>query len=470
MRSGLAKKGSRFVAVYCGPYIIISIYVSPRLSLREFNSILDELTVVLSHRTNKIIIGGDFNAKASLWNAGSTDGRGLLLTRWAAERDLRILNTGNAPTCVRPQGKSIIDLTWTSPDLLRLVRKWRVREDVESLSDHLYIEYDIHTDRPEMPLNKSLPRKWSSKKMDNDLFLAVMIWRGEGPKPEDRNDVSRMTVWLDQTMEEACDVAASRVGPGGPRRQTYWWQDSVAELRGSCIRARRLWQRAKKRKRAHELVVELGLGYKTKRITELLEPHILEKLLDSLFPRNTGVETRRGWSDFCWSDDWSVSLGEAHRVIRKRPSSSTKAPGPDGFRLGMEKGVADEILEWIRFTFELCLKKGEFPTPWKCANLVLIPKGDSQEMDTLALPKVRPICLINEIAKAFERILVERISSWQTEHPESDLSVNQFGFRKGRSTCDALLHLKMITNNVVRLGGFAIVVAIDIKNAFNSIL
>lgn len=70
-------------------------------------------------------------------------------------------------------------------------------------------------------------------------------------------------------------------------------------------------------------------------------------------------------------------------------------------------------------------------------------------MGTLALPKVRPICLINEIAKAFERILAERIYSWQVEHPESDFSQNQFGFRKNRSTYDALLLLKDITSSAV---------------------
>lgn len=150
----------------------------------------------------------------------------------------------------------------------------------------------------------------------------------------------------------------------------------------------------------------------------------------------------RDWSSFAWSDDWSVTPGEVHKVIRKISSPAYKAPGPDDFRLGMWKHVIEEMLEWIRVIFDLCLRKGEFPAPWKCANLVLIPKGGGQDIDPSAVPKVRPICLINEIAKAFERILAERISNWQAEHPDSSLSANQFGFRKGRSTNDALLYLK----------------------------
>ncbi|EFN65109.1 hypothetical protein EAG_13721, partial [Camponotus floridanus] len=72
----------------------------------------------------------DFNAKSPLWGANSLDGRGVLLSGWAAERDLRIVNVGNIPTCVRPQGgTSIVDLTWSSPDILLLIDEWRVMED-----------------------------------------------------------------------------------------------------------------------------------------------------------------------------------------------------------------------------------------------------------------------------------------------------------------------------------------------------
>lgn len=137
-----ARIGPRFIAVYYGSYLIISIYAPPSLNLRDFNNLLDELSEVLSHRVSKIIIEGDFNAKAKLWGSNTTNRRGFLLSRWAAERDLRIANT-EKPTCIRPQGSSIIDLTWISPDLIQHIRNWRVEEEVESLSDHVYISFGI---------------------------------------------------------------------------------------------------------------------------------------------------------------------------------------------------------------------------------------------------------------------------------------------------------------------------------------
>ncbi|KMQ87712.1 reverse transcriptase [Lasius niger] len=114
---------------------------------KRFNSILDELSLVLSNRVDKLIIGGDFNAKVCLWGASHTDGRGRLISIWAAERDLRVANTGNKPTCVRVQGSSIVDLTWVSSDILPFTSNWQVEEEVESLSDHLFISFALSTSR-----------------------------------------------------------------------------------------------------------------------------------------------------------------------------------------------------------------------------------------------------------------------------------------------------------------------------------
>lgn len=187
----------------------------------------------------------------------------------------------------------------------------------------------------------------------------------------------------------------------------------------------------------------------------------------SLFPNNDRLDITNDWTNFVWSADFEVNIGEVHGVVRRVSSSPTKAPGPDGIRRVTLKKINDGFLEWLRYTYDLCLRLGEFPTAWKCANLVLIPKA-GPPVDG-ALPKVRPICLINEIAKAFERIIAGRIYSWQADSPESDLSVNQYGFRKFRSTCDAVARLREITATASNSGEYAIVVGLDIQNAFNNI-
>lgn len=508
-RCEIAHIGSKFVAINYGAYLVISIYASPSLDLITFNSLLDELSETISHRTNKIIIGGDFNAKAGLWGMKFTDKKGLNLTRWAAERDLRIVNCGDRPTCVRPQGSSIVDLTWISPDLGRFIRNWKVEENIESLSDHLYISYELSLKNLPSASKKPLSRLWNHKKFDEDLFNAVLFWRGFGPVNNDTP--SKFVSWIDLVLTEACDVASKRIGPKKPKRTAYWWNDTAAVIRKECFRARRRWQSAKRKNIKSLDIKKLGEEYKQKRkelrkeinrlkttaweelidsiekdpwglpykvvlkklktasisLTEKLEENTLDDLLESLFPRNNRLEKLEDWSGFEWNEEWEISSDEVDVVIRKVSASSNKAPGPDGFRKVILKKINCEFLEWVRYTYNLCLKMGEFPEDWKCANLVLIPKADSLENNQT--PKARPICLINEIAKGFERIIANRIHVWQIEHPESGLSENQYGFRKSRSTCDAILRLLEITTDATKNGEYAIVVGVDIKNAFNSI-
>ncbi|KMQ81590.1 reverse [Lasius niger] len=113
------------------------------------------------------------------------------------------------------------------------------------------------------------------------------------------------------------------------------------------------------------------------------------------------------------------------------------------------------------------MKEGVFPVCWKNANLVLIPKEDKGSIT--GLPKVRPICLLDEVGKTFERVIADRLLDWLESNADVNLSANQFGFHKQISTCDGLTKVRAITSSIVDVGGIAIAVAIDIENAFNSL-
>jgi len=371
----------------------------------------------------------------------------------------------------------------------------------------------VETARQAPPSSRNRVRRWNLRKFSVDHFLATLNWHGKDTIEEHQFNLEGMTSWLDKVMEEACDAAAPRVGPKKPKRQAHWWSADTASLRHDCVRARRMWQRAKRRGRPEDQVHELGELYKSARkklrieinsakssawqelintieedpwglpyklvlgklkpstsaLTEILEPEILTELLDSLFPRSPGRETRIDRENFEWCEDWAVSPGEVTRVIKKRTVPSSKAPGPDGLKAVTWKLVTHEILERMRHIYDRCLIDGVFPKKWKMAGLVLIPKASKSGTSEPRVPKVRPICLLDEVGKAFERILAERIYEWQENHEESRLAPNQFGFRKYRSTCDALKKLKDVTVQATSGGGLAIVVSLDIRNAFNSI-
>jgi hypothetical protein len=106
-----------------------------------------------------------------------------------------------------------------------------------------------------------------------------------------------------------------------------------------------------------------------------------------------------------------------------------------------------------------------FPRRWKTGRLCLLRKiGRPSDSPS----GYRPVVLLDEAGKFFEKILASRI----VEHLESrgpDLAACQFGFRTGRSTMDAVALLKSWTQAATRRGEAVIAVSLDIANAFNSL-
>lgn len=157
-----------------------------------------------------------------------------------------------------------------------------------------------------------------------------------------------------------------------------------------------------------------------------------------------------------------IDIVEMFRLVKKRPSKNV-APGPDNIKFSVWKKIPGNMLGYLGKLFTLCFKLGIFPEQWKIATLVLIPKGTETIPEKV---KARPICLLNEIGKIFERAITNRLNEWMDEDEVRFLSDNQFGFRIGRSTIDAINRVREITQTVLDGNGFAIDVEIDIANAY----
>jgi len=115
--------------------------------------------------------------------------------------------------------------------------------------------------------------------------------------------------------------------------------------------------------------------------------------------------------------------------------------------------------------FTGCLRESCFPLEWKRAKLVLILKGGKPE----DLPSsYRPICLLDEAGKILERIIVDRLVR-QLSRIGPDLSEEQYGFRGGRSTIDAILRVRSAVEAETEDGGVLMAVSLDITNAFNTL-
>ncbi|XP_071579635.1 uncharacterized protein [Temnothorax nylanderi] len=415
----LLAQGQNSVLIKYGNIFIASCYISPNVYRGGYSDFLEELSNLFSSvgHNNRLLLCGDFNAHASPWGCESTDFKGELLEDWAAQLDLRLLNVGNNPTFVGHRGSSIIDLTWASPDLSRSIRGWAVRDDMEYMSDHLYIVFEIAVSPSlsQRPLRPP-PSRWNFKKMDVELYQAAIEWTcAVSPSDLDFMINAVPDRWIHDCIAGACRAAVPRLQA---RRSShaYWWNERIAQLRAASISARRVWTRGRGRdlpeiskyKRTNyvlpnqelkneirrakseawkELVSTLdedpwGLPYKivlsklrksTPGLAVTLEPDILERLLDSLFP--PGRELMPTDLGNCEDGRTPITATEVANPIAAKKDCST-APGPDGFKATALKEISPVMVHRLAQCYNVYMQHGTFPKSWKVADLILIPKGE----------------------------------------------------------------------------------------------
>jgi len=507
--------GEGYVAVRWGGWLVVGVYIPPG-QRNQYERRLDSIDRCLDKwRHLPALVAGDFNAHAVAWGSSATTPRGRTVEEWAASRGLHLLNEGSESTCVRPQGESIIDLTWAAPQVARMVTKWQVVTGVHSDSDHLYIQVDLRC-TPEQVLRRRRPRppRWSLRALDTDVLEGVLragIW----PAEEDAGDPETGTSRLRELMTRACECAMPRVTQH-PRRTTYWWSEQIAELRRAANAARRRLKHvrrglrrgtvtraeetaaaerytdasralrreigASKAKAWQELLDSVnqdpwGRPYKmvmnkikqwAPPFTESMDPPTRERILESLFPTDGGeitpweeppLDTEGGWRE-----EWRVQDEELRDAV-KRMRAKNKAPGPSGVP-GRAWAASGAVLAGhIRQIFDDCLSGGVFPQPWRRAKLVLLRK-EGKPADSPS--GYRPICLLDEEAKLFERIIAGRLVQ-HLEETGPDLHEHQFGFRRHRSTTDAILRVRAYVQAAVQEGRVVIAVSLDISNAFNTL-
>jgi hypothetical protein len=87
---------------------------------------------------------------------------------------------------------------------------------------------------------------------------------------------------------------------------------------------------------------------------------------------------------------------------------------------------------WLASIFNSSLREGYLPTLWKTANVIPLPK---KHPPRAIKSDIRPISLTPIVAKTFESLVLEFVSSIITDK----IDPNQFGSLPGTSTTDALV-------------------------------
>ncbi|XP_032682488.1 uncharacterized protein LOC116849456 [Odontomachus brunneus] len=194
----LIRRGRDIVAVRFGD-LVVSCYVSPNSTRNRYLEFLDELGDVVGEVGGRsTLIGGDFNARSASWDPVATNWRGTLVEEWAAEKDLRLINVDVTPTCINPRVSSVVDLTWTTADLLKRLVDWSINADMKSLSDHSIITYDVVglCSGPFETCSVDPHPRWNYHRMDVRALSNVLEWDGvAGPAEDDSMSAESFACW-----------------------------------------------------------------------------------------------------------------------------------------------------------------------------------------------------------------------------------------------------------------------------------
>lgn len=127
------------------------------------------------------------------------------------------------------------------------------------------------------------------------------------------------------------------------------------------------------------------------------------------------------------------------------------------------KIISSLISDTLASIFNNCIDKSIWPDALKIAEVIPIHKSGSKQI----IEKYRPISLISNIAKIFEKIIYSRISDVITKN--KILSDKQFGFTKNKGTKDALNYITTkIYENLDKSTPIAITF-IDLAKAFDTV-
>lgn len=474
-------------------------------------------------RGAKLICTMDANARSRLWHSVIVPGearravrRGEQLVEMFQELQLEILNRpGFPPTYEGRRGASSnIDVTLQSAHEGLRAADWKVSRKVHS--DHNLITFTvaIQGETPEDDDHDEGLVRYTWRKANWERLRQVLVvpdW------PEGANDVDRAAENLTQALLTAVDTAVPRAYPSKVPQTP--WSPELDRLRRESRRARRAYQRsigddlrramlaryrdakATFKRTLNEVRIESwktfvreklavdpwGLPYKIA-AAKVRAPTVLSALkradgshtgnwretadflLDTLLPDDISSEDEsesqvelRQKLDEEYANETPVApftereVTDAILGLRRR-----KATGQDGIAAECLQATRMQIGPYLTKLFNECLVQGRVPRCWKTAEVVILYKGDGK--DPGAPKSYRPICLLNCLAKLQEKLLCLRLEEYRALRGRSP---NQFGFRRGLCTEDAINKAMSIVD--ASESKYVLGIMIDIAGAFDNL-
>ncbi|XP_043064773.1 uncharacterized protein LOC122320680 [Drosophila ficusphila] len=339
---------------------------------------------------------------------------------------------GSANTYEKAGTGSVINITFMSPTLTR-TSAWQV-SDIYTGSDHRAITMEIRDGRFKRK-NTNVSTGFRVSTLDPQALISMM----KGLAYDERKNANENAI---------CIKKATNGGNGCP--PVYWWTDAIAKARRKYHQARRQYMRSRGRpnfaslqrlyKSLRSALKKKISASKKQCFAKLCDdanarpwgtayklvmgklaafsqptptcPEQLSNIVAHLFPPSVALQPQQEPSPL-QSVNISKFKNAAEVLAEVKRIKVEKAPGPDMIPNKALKIIMTERLEIFVRLFNACFAQRTFPEAWKMRGLVLLPKGNQN--DNLAA--YRPLCILNTVAKIYERLICNRIEVALSEGP-----------------------------------------------------
>lgn len=150
-------------------------------------------------------------------------------------------------------------------------------------------------------------------------------------------------------------------------------------------------------------------------------------------------------------------------VKKSMISITSNAVGIDGISRNMLIPILDSILPILCFILNFSISNGVFPSTWKEAQIIPLPKKNNPK----SFSEYRPISILPFLSKVLERLVHNQLNSFLTRNDL--LNSFQSGFRPGHSTVTALVKITDDIRLGMENGQLTVLTLLDFSNAFNTV-
>ncbi|KAG7294925.1 hypothetical protein JYU34_022691 [Plutella xylostella] len=468
--------------------VLVGVYYSHSLNVNFFNS-FEKLLEDFIPNYKHIIIMGDFNT-CLLKN----DLRSSSLTSIVKASNMTILPSGathHYPNSV----PSLLDLSLvSSPD--HVVKHGQFGADGFSYHDLIYISYKI---RPPKAKSRILLQRHFGGMNEHNLYSDAKNVNWDAVL--NAGTVDEQISVFNSLLIELYDVHAPIRSVKMKHLPAPWLTDEIKcllnqkaaaksrykmkasaqnktryiELRNHCNRVCRDAQR----RHIHDAVQNgdpakvwnflrsLGVGKsRSDSIPQDLDLDSLNKHFTSVSAMDSGTKQRtlNHLSSMPTPDftPFNFSQVTACDVKKSILSITSNAVGSDSVSRKMILPIIDIILPVITHILNSSISSNTFPSTWKEAQIIPLPKKPNPTMSDY-----RPISILPFLSKVLERLVHRQLSDFLVKN--NLMNQYQSGFRPGHSTVTALVKITDDVRLGMENGQLTILSLLDFSNAFNAV-